>query len=82
MQDLRASLFRTYSQVKQMRQQLGRLKAEAADAAAGVAKHKRRKANLEAVMDKLKVSLAQAMLCILMRTGKCNLEQDLPQAHR
>lgn len=57
-QDLRACLFRTYSQVKQVRQQLSQLKAESAAAATDVSRCKTQKANLEAVMEKLKVRIS------------------------
>ena len=54
-QDLRASLHSTYSQVKLMRQRIKQMKSDMATAATDVCRFKTQRANLEAVMAKLKV---------------------------
>lgn len=54
-QDLRATLHRTYSQVTALRRGVGLLRADTQRASEAAMCHKRRKANMKAVLDKLKV---------------------------
>ena len=57
-QDLRASLHRTYSQVTSLRRQVGALRSEMQQAADNVTRSQRMHTNLAAVMDILKASSA------------------------